>query len=168
MQKYRADLGYGIGILAITLVLVLIWPGLWQNLLVAKGFIPHGHCFLWKPALVSLHLVSDMLIGLSYVAISATLAYLVYKARRDIPFDSVFLAFGAFIVACGATHFMEVWTLWTPTYWLAGEFKLITAVASVTTALVLPPLVPQVLVLLQNAKVSEERKLKLESANTEL
>ena len=168
MQKYRADLGYGIGILAIMLALVLIWPGLLQNLLVANGFIPHGHCYLWKPALVSLHLVSDLLIGLSYVAISATLAYLVYKARRDIPFDSVFLAFGAFIVACGATHFMEVWTLWTPTYWLAGEFKLITAVASVTTALVLPPLVPQVLVLLQSAKVSEETKLKLESANTEL
>ncbi len=168
MQKYRADLGYGIGILAITLALVLIWPGLLQNLLVANGFIPHGHCYLWKPALVSLHLVSDMLIGLSYVAISATLAYLVYKARRDIPFDWVFLAFGAFIVACGATHFMEVWTLWTPTYWLAGEFKLITAVASVTTALVLPPLVPQVLVLLETVKVSQERKLKLESANTEL
>ena len=94
MQKYRADLGYGIGIIAITLVLVLIWPGLWQNLLVANGFIPHGHCYLWKPELVWLHVSSDMLIGLSYVAISATLAYLVYKARRDIPFDWVLLAFG--------------------------------------------------------------------------
>ncbi|WP_226587873.1 ATP-binding response regulator [Microseira wollei] len=168
MQKYRADLRYGIGILAITLALVLIWPGLWQNLLAANGFIPHGHCYLWKPGLVWLHVVSDMLIGLSYVAISATLAYLVDKARRDIPFDWVFLAFGAFIVACGATHFMEVWTLWTPTYWLSGEIKLITAVASVTTALILPPLVPQVLELLLTAKVSEERKLKLESTNTEL
>jgi signal transduction histidine kinase len=168
MQKYRADLRYGIGILAITLALVLIWPGLWQNILAANGFIPHGHCYLWKPGLVWLHVVSDMLIGLSYVAISATLAYLVYKARRDIPFDWVFLAFGTFIVACGATHFMEVWTLWTPTYWLSGEIKLITAVASVTTALILPPLVPQVLELLLNAKVSEERKLKLEIANTEL
>jgi signal transduction histidine kinase len=168
MQKYRADLGYGIGIIAITLVLVLIWPGLLQNLLVANGFIPHGHCYLWKPALVWLHVTSDMLIGLSYVAISATLAYLVYKARRDIPFDWVFLAFGAFIVACGATHFMEVWTLWTPIYWLSGDIKLITAVASVTTALILPPLVPQVLDLLLTAKVSEQRKLKLESANTEL
>ncbi|MFB2982887.1 ATP-binding protein [Microseira sp. BLCC-F43] len=168
MQKYRADLRYGIGILAITLALVLIWPGLWQNLLAANGFIPHGHCYLWKPGLVWLHVVSDMLIGLSYVAISATLAYLVYKARRDIPFDWVFLAFGTFIVACGATHFMEVWTLWTPTYWLSGEIKLITAVASLTTALILPPLVPQVLELLLTAKVSEERKLKLEDTNTEL
>ena len=168
MQKYRADLGYGIGIIAITLVLVLIWPGLWQNLLVANGFIPHGHCYLWKPELVWLHVSSDMLIGLSYVAISATLAYLVYKARRDIPFDWVLLAFGSFIVACGATHFMEVWTLWTPIYWLSGEIKLITAVASLTTALILPPLVPQVLSLLLTAKVSDQRKLKLESANAEL
>lgn len=168
MQKYRVNLGYGIGILAVALGLMLLWPGLWKNLLVANGFIPHGHCYLWKRELVSLHLVSDILIGISYVAISATLAYLVYKARRDIPFDWVLLAFGAFIVACGATHFMEVWTLWTPTYWLAGEIKLITAVASVTTALVLPPLVPQVLVVLETAKVAEQRKLNLESAKKEL
>jgi signal transduction histidine kinase/DNA-binding response OmpR family regulator len=168
MQQRRVDLGYGLGILAVTLALIIVWPGLLNNLLVANGFIPHGHCYLWKPSLVWLHLLSDTLIGLAYVAISATLAYLVYKARRNIPFQWVFLAFGLFIVACGSTHFMEVWTLWTPVYWLSGELKLITAVASVTTAVVLPPLVPQVLTLLETAKVSEERKLRLESANQEL
>ena len=71
------------------------------------GFLPHGHCYLWKPALVWLHVTSDLLIGVSYVAISVTLAYLV-KRIRDIPFNWMFLAFGLFIIACGMTHFMEV------------------------------------------------------------
>ncbi|HEY9694865.1 MAG TPA: ATP-binding protein [Oculatellaceae cyanobacterium] len=168
MQKQRMDVIYGLMILTVALSLMLLWPGLLQNLLVANGFMPHGHCYLWKPALVWLHLSSDTLIGLAYVSISATLTYLVYKARREIPYHWMFLAFGLFIVACGATHFMEVWTLWTPVYWLAGEIKLITAVASVTTAIMLPPLVPQVLNLLGAAKSSEERRIKLENANEEL
>src|SRR5919202_6024615 len=107
-----------------------------------ESFLPHGLCYLWNSGLVWLHLVSDVLIGLSYVAISATLAYLVNRARRDIPFHWVFVAFGLFIVACGSTHFMEAWTTFrSPVYWLAGYLKLITAVASVATAVVLPPLV---------------------------
>jgi len=130
--------------------------------------MPHGHCYLWKPGLVWLHLISDTLIGLSYVSISLTLAYLVHRARRNIPFRWIFLAFGAFIIACGATHFMEVWTLWTPTYWLSGDVKLITAVASVATAVALPPLIPKTLSLIEAAKISEERRRNLETANKEL
>src|SRR4051812_32092385 len=86
-------------------------------------FMPHEHCYLGIPQLTWLHVVSDLLIGLSYVAISATLVYLVYRGRRDIPFHSMFLAFGTFIVACGGTHFMEIVTVWNPLYWLAGGVK---------------------------------------------
>ncbi|MCL1467673.1 PAS domain S-box protein [Argonema galeatum] len=168
MKIHHPKTGYGIGVLAVALALMVLWPGVLKNLLVAKDFIPHGHCYLWKPALVSLHVTSDLLIGGAYVAISATLAYLVYKSHQDIPFHWMFLLFGTFIIACGGTHFMEVWTLWTPTYWLSGELKLMTAVVSVTTAAVLPSLVPQVLALVEAAKVSQERKLKLEAANLEL
>jgi len=164
----RENLGYGAAILTITLTLILLWPGLLNNLLAVNGFIPHGHCYLWRPGLVWLHAASDSLIALAYVAISATLAYLVHKTRQDIPFHWMFLAFGSFIVACGTTHFMDVWTLWRPNYWLAGGLKLITAVASVTTAFTLPPLVPKALALVQEAKLSEERRLHLETANQEL
>ena len=155
-------------LLGTTLLVLLLWPSLLPNLLVASNFIPHGHCYLWKPDLVWLHIVSDSLIGLAYVSISLTLAYLVHRARRDIPYHWMFLAFGLFIIACGATHFMEVWTLWHPTYWLSGSIKLITASASITTAIALPPLIPQILALVAAAKTSEERRLKLETANKEL
>jgi hypothetical protein len=56
-------------------------------------------------------------------------------------------------------HFMEVWTIWHATYWLSGYVKLLTAAASVATALVLPFLVPKVLVLIQAVKLSEERRV---------
>ncbi|MBD1871852.1 response regulator, partial [Nodosilinea sp. FACHB-131] len=140
----------------------------WSPLFAVNGFIPHGHCYLWKPGLVWLHLLSDLLIGLAYVAISGTLAYLVYKTRREIPFHWMFLAFGSFIVACGSTHFMAVWTLWHPTYWLSGALKVVTAIASVTTAIILPFLVPQALALVESAKLSEERRSHLEVANNQL
>jgi signal transduction histidine kinase len=112
----------------------------------SRNFIPHGHCYLWKPELVSLHLLSDVIIALSYYSIPLTLVYFVRK-REDVPFKSIFLLFGAFIVSCGTTHIMEVWTLWYPVYWLSGAIKAFTAIISFYTALVLIPLVPQALAL---------------------
>ena len=69
------------------------------------------------------------------------------RKRRDVPFNWIFFCFGVFIIACGATHYMEIWTLWTPAYWLAGGIKVITAVASVATAVLLVQLMPQALAL---------------------
>jgi signal transduction histidine kinase/ActR/RegA family two-component response regulator len=125
------------------------------------GFMPHGHCYLWQPSLVTLHVSTDLLIGVSYVVIASTLAFFVFRARRRLPFSWMFLAFGTFIIACGATHFMEVWTLWWPDYWTSGGVKALTAVASVATAIALPPLVPRALGLMDAERVSEERRVAL-------
>ncbi|WP_416212056.1 sensor histidine kinase [Nostoc sp. ChiVER01] len=117
-----------------------------NNFFSTSQFIPHGHCYLWKPGLVWLHLVSDVLTGLAYYSIPVMLVYFVRK-RRDVPFGWMFLMFGIFIVACGTTHLMDVWTLWYPTYWLSGLIKAITAFISVLTAIELLPLIPQALAL---------------------
>jgi signal transduction histidine kinase len=110
------------------------------------NFIPHGHCYLWKPELVWLNIISDSLITLAYYSIPIMLVYFVYK-RRDLPFDKIFLLFGAFIVSCGTGHLMELWTLWHPDYWLSSSVKAITALVSVYTALELVPLLPKALTL---------------------
>ncbi len=57
----------------------------------------------------------------------------------------MFACFGLFIVACGFTHGLEVWTLWHATYWLSGVVKAITAAASVATAILLVRLMPTAL-----------------------
>src|SRR5258708_2096796 len=114
--------------------------------LFASDFMGHGYCYLWKPQIVWLHVVSDTLITLAYYSIPVTLVYFVRK-RRDLPFHWMFLMFGAFILGCGTTHVMEVWTIWHGTYRLAGIIKLITAGLSVGTALALGPLIPKALAL---------------------
>jgi signal transduction histidine kinase len=134
-------------------------PEVWKNLFAFEAFIPHGHCYLWKPELIWLHIISDLLIALAYYSIPITLAYFV-RQREDLPFNWIFLLFGSFIVACGSTHLMEVWTLWYPTYWLSGSLKAITAFISVYSALALVSLVPEAIALSSPAQ--------LEATNQEL
>jgi len=141
-------------LLAITLAPLLIWPTLAGRIL-AADFLPHRYCYLDKAGLVWTHVVADSLIAISYLSISITLGYLVQKGHRYIPFPRVFLAFGAFIVACGGTHLMEVVTVWVPVYIFSAGVKVVTAVVSVLTATVLPFTVPQILSLVQTAKASE-------------
>ncbi|HEY3593671.1 MAG TPA: histidine kinase dimerization/phosphoacceptor domain -containing protein, partial [Polyangiaceae bacterium] len=117
-----------------------------RNLFSAGDFLPHGHCYLWQPEVVWLHVISDSLIALAYLSIPVTLGYFV-RRRHDLPFAWVFRAFALFIISCGTTHAMEVLTLWTPLYWLSGSIKLVTATASVSTAVLLVPLVPRALAL---------------------
>src|SRR5467141_1589093 len=114
--------------------------------LFSNDFMPHGFCYLWNPGLVWLHAVSDALIALAYFSIPITLLYFIRK-RKDLPFNWMFLCFGAFILACGSTHAMEVWTLWHGTYWLSGAIKVLTAMASLPTAVLLVHLVPRALAL---------------------
>ncbi len=142
-------------------IVVLVLARLRWGVLPIDRFEPHGYCFLWDPFLTPLFVIADLLIGLAYVAISATLAWLVYRARSDIPYHRIFLAFGVFILACAGTHFMDVLTLWIPAYYIQGYVKAVTAIASVGTAAALPPLVPRVLTLIATAKVSEQRAAEL-------
>jgi PAS domain S-box-containing protein len=130
-----------------------------HDLLTSGPFMPHGHCYLWMPALVWLHVVSDALIALAYYVMPAMLVYFVRK-RHDLPFNSMFLMFGAFIIACGTTHLVGVWTLWFPTYWFAGGVKVATAGLSLATACLLLPIVPRTLAL--------PRPAELEAVNREL
>jgi PAS domain S-box-containing protein len=109
-------------------------------------FMPHGHCYLWQPGIVWLHVLSDATIAACYTSIPFTLLYFA-RRRRDLPFHWMFLCFGLFIIACGATHVMEIVTLWNPVYWVSGSVKVVTALASLPTAVLLVQLVPRALAL---------------------
>lgn len=130
------------------------------ELLSNDGFLPHIHCYLDRPDLVWTMVVTDSIIGVSYLVISLTLYMLVRKIK--LPFHSIFLAFGAFILACGATHFLEIYNLWVPNYWLSAFVKVVTAVASAVTALYLLRLFPNFLELAEAIKVVAKAKISLE------
>ena len=113
-------------------------------LFASASLMAHGTCYLWKPGLVGLHLVSDAVIALSYFSIPVTLIHILRK-RADIPFNGIFLLFAAFIIFCGTGHLIDIWTLWHPDYWLSGYIKAITAIVSFVTAIALTNLIPQIL-----------------------
>ena len=132
----------------------------------SRYFMPHGHCYLWLPGLLWMHVVSDFLIGTAYLAISVLLYLLVRRIR--LPFSLVFIAFGLFIGLCGLTHFMKIWTVWNPDYLADGLLKVATAIASVATAVGLFAVRSKVEAMVLAARLSEERRVKLESAHAEL
>ena len=151
-----------------------------QNILFSQQYIPHGHCYLWQTGLVWLHALSDVLIALSYYSIPLLLVYFV-RQRTDVPFKRIFVLFSVFILTCGTTHLMQVWTLWNAAYWLSGGIKALTALVSCYTALELAPVLPQALALpspTELAKVNqrletevEERKqaeIEIQKLNTSL
>jgi len=107
---------------------------------------PHGICLLWRPELLWTHVVSDILIGLSYFSIPLAMGVFLYH-RRDVRFGWAIWMFVAFIMLCGVTHFTMVWTIWNADYGIEALIKAATAIASVITAVALWPLLPRVIAL---------------------
>ena len=135
--------------------------------LFGQAFMPHGHCYLWAPSMVYAQVGSNLMIGLAYVSIATTLAILVRRIE-NIPFGWVYAAFGVFILSCGLTHFIDVITIWRPIYWADAAVRIVTALASVGTAIVLLPMLPRAEALAATARLSNDRKQKLESTLVEL
>jgi len=109
------------------------------------SFMPHGHCYFWRPEILWLHAGSDALIALAYFAIPAYLFYFIRRRRDVVSFRWIFHMFAAFIVMCGLTHLFGVYNVWNAEYGLEGIVKLLTAGISVATAVALQPLVPRLL-----------------------
>jgi PAS domain S-box-containing protein len=111
-----------------------------------EGFMPHGYCLMWRPFVFWLNLISDAIIATSYYSIPFVLLYFAMR-RRDLVFRWMFVMFGIFILGCGTTHVMGIWTLWNPDYAVDGLVKALTAAVSIITAIMLWPLMPQALAL---------------------
>jgi PAS domain S-box-containing protein len=111
-----------------------------------QEYMPHGTCFLWEPELIGLHVASDSAIAIAYYSIPIALGYFVWK-RTDLAFPTIFVLTSLFILACGTTHIMGVWTLWFPDYRLDGAIKAVTALLSVGTAFATWQVMPRALAL---------------------
>jgi len=62
---FSKPLRFGLLLLAAIAALSFMAPEFWRKLFSTQGFLPHGHCYFWRPEVVWLHVGSDMLIGLS-------------------------------------------------------------------------------------------------------
>jgi len=120
-----------------------------------NDFTPHGYCLSWKPALLWLHVISDLLITLAYYSIPLILVYFIRK-RKDFPYPWLAIMFAGFIIACGTTHLLSAITIWTPLYWLDGLVKAVTAIVSVATAVIMLWVIPGALSLPSVAQLQAE------------
>ena len=129
------------------------------NWLMEQNFMPHGHCYFWRPDILWTHVIAGGVTALAYFSIPVSLVYILRK-RSDIPFRGLLALFAAFIILCGFTHVLSVVTIWHPIYMLDGVVKAITALVSIITAVVLIPLLPKALAMRSAAE--------LETANNHL
>lgn len=123
------------------------------------SFMPHGYCLLWQPELVMMHAVSDLLTAVSYFSIPIAIAQVI-RQRGDIKFGPVPWLFVSFILLCGLNHIISLVTIVEPIYGAQALTKMAMAAVSVTTAILVWPLIPQV--------VAIPRVDELHRANVEL
>jgi signal transduction histidine kinase/CheY-like chemotaxis protein len=140
----------------------------WLSNLIDAGrrLAPHGYCLLWDPGLVWTHVVADALIAAAYFSIPVALVLLVRK-RRDLEFSWIFWLFAIFIIACGGTHLMSIWTLWNADYGWEALLKIVTAISSIGTAIVLWPLIPKLIAIPSPVQLRTQNEA-LESTLTQL
>ncbi len=121
------------------------WDG-WSVALFDSDFMPHGHCYIWQPAVLWLNVAADAVIALAYYSIPTSLT--IFRRRRpDMEFSWMLGLFVAFIFACGTTHVMAIWTVWRPVYGVETLVKVATAAISIVAAVLLVRILPRVLAL---------------------
>ena len=152
LPTYKLSAPTTVQLLGMTVVLgaLLAGIGAWSQLKLGDRLLPHAFCIAGSPSLLLLHLISDTVIAIAYLAIPCAL-FNIARRRRDIPFGWVAWLFGAFIIACGITHAFDVLTLYYPVYWLSGVAKAFTGAVSLGTAYILFRLTPAALALPSSA-----------------
>ncbi|KAJ0967270.1 hypothetical protein J5N97_024187 [Dioscorea zingiberensis] len=112
---------------------------------------PRCNCDLdgfWSPeGILQCQKVSDFLIAAAYFSIPLELFYFL-TCSQVFPFKWIVFQFGAFIVLCGLTHFLHVFTYEQHSFMLMLALtvsKFLTALVSFATSITLLTLIPQLL-----------------------
>lgn len=97
--------------------------------------MPHGHCYLWEPGILSVHIAADVLIALAYIVIPLGLLDIIrQRGGLDPRYSLIIILFAAFILSCAVTHMFNIVTIWRPAYFIEGALKAICAVVSVVAS----------------------------------
>lgn len=116
---------------------------------------PRWHCGNWTLFHGWLYIISDLLIWSAYFAMP--LFILKYIRRRvNMQFVKLYFLFAAFILACGATHFLDAVTFWFPAYRLNALVRFITGVVSWITVFHIVRLMPAAMMLKTHKEMEKE------------
>jgi signal transduction histidine kinase len=123
------------------------WPARW-------------HCGRWTDFHGWLYIISDLMVWSAYFAIPLIIIRYVVRQRKRIRFDRLYLLFAAFILACGATHFIDALMFWVPMYRVSALIRLITGLLSWMTVFYLIKKLPLAFTL----KTTKELEREVEAA----
>jgi PAS domain S-box-containing protein len=133
-----------------------------------SSFMPHGHCYYWEPYIMWSHALSDGIIALAYMTIPFSLIKIVRSRKEDdFAYMWMLILFAIFILGCGATHVMDVINIWEPWYLTDSAIRIVTALSSIGTAILLMRITPQ-LIMLPSGRKWKEMSLALKSLNESL
>lgn len=121
------------------------------NQIPLENFMPHGHCYMWRPEILWLHVISDGLVVISYYCLPLVLGYIAFKVKINDRYKMILLMFSIFILACGTTHLIEIINVWQAKYLLAGIVKALTGIVSFITLIVAIKMTPDIINLLGNS-----------------
>jgi len=152
-----------------------------RNLFDSSDWPPRWHCGKWTDFHGWLYIISDLMVWGAYFAIPLIIVRYISR-KTTIRFSRIYFLFAAFILACGATHFLDAVAFWYPAYRLSALVRLFTGIISWVTVYYLIKSLPalfamrsakEVEIELEETKLREFKKgmvrtMELERKNKEL
>ncbi len=144
-----------------------------KNLFDSSDWPPRWHCGKWSEFHGWLYIISDLAIWSAYFTIPIVIIRYISR-KRNILFTKLYFLFAAFILACGATHFLDAVAFWLPVYRLSALVRFITGVVSWVTVFYLVKYLPVIFSMRSQsaleAEITERKKAEdaLDKLNKEL
>lgn len=126
-----------------------------RRLLDSSDWPPRWHCGRWTEFHGWLYIISDLLIWSAYFTIPVVIIRYISK-KQGIRFIRLYFLFAAFILACGATHFLDAIAFWIPAYRLNALVRLVTGILSWLTVFYLVKNLPAVFSLKSQSELEAE------------
>ena len=121
---------------------------------------------LESSGVLRLQVASEVLVALAYLAILFVVIYITWR-RRDLRFNWMIVSFAVFLAASSLTHVMDAWDVWGAPYWLETAIRVVTALASIPTVILLWRSLPNILALPSQRQLRDANE-SLARANREL
>lgn len=130
--------------------------GFLGNLFTYSDFSPLWKNGNWTSFHGWLHIVSDLLVWSAYFVLPILICIYVRRQRKKLHFNSLYGLFAAFIVASGATYFIDALMFWVPLFRISAAMRLITGVISWVTVYYVIKMLPKAFALKSPIELQEE------------
>lgn len=134
-----------------------------RNLFSTGEWPPRWKCGYWSHFHGWLYIVSELMIWTAYFLIPLIILNYISKKKAALKFNKAYIYFAAFILLCGATHFLDALMFWVPMYRLNALLRMATAIVSLLTVYHLIKILPEAFRQKTNVELEREIQKRLEA-----